>query len=75
MCFHNEDNVDDKKLHINIRSVNSSLVMLMRPGCTRMEAVAGDVGALQPLGEFVGEEDVAQFAVAVLLEDLIVAVA
>lgn len=40
-----------------------------------MEAVAGDVAALQPLGELVGEEDVGQFAVAVLLEELIVAAA
>lgn len=37
-----------------------------------MEAVAGDVGALQPLGELVGEEDVAQFAVTVLPPELIV---
>lgn len=40
-----------------------------------MEAVAGDLGALQPLGELVGEEDVAQFAVTVFLEELIVAAA
>lgn len=35
---------------------------------TRMEGVAGDLGSPQPLGEFVGEEDVAQFAVRVDLE-------
>lgn len=40
-----------------------------------MEAVAGDGGALQPLGQLVCEEDVAQFAVTVLLEQLIVTVA
>lgn len=40
---------------------------------TRMDAVAGDAGALQPLGKLVGEEDVTQFAVTVLLELLIVA--
>lgn len=42
---------------------------------TRMEAVAGDTGALQPLGELIGEEDVAQFAVTVVLEQLKVAAA
>lgn len=35
-----------------------------------MHAVAGDVTARQPLGELVGEEHVAQFAVAVGLEEL-----
>lgn len=43
--------------------------MLNKPEClilTRMEAVTGDAGALQPLGELVGEEDVAQLAVTVL---------
>lgn len=40
-----------------------------------MEAVAGNVGALEPLGELVGEEDVTQFAVTVFLEELIDAVA
>lgn len=35
---------------------------------TRMEGVAGDLGSPQPLGEFVGEEDVAQFAVTVDLQ-------
>lgn len=38
-----------------------------------MEAVAGDAAALQPLGQLVGEEDVAQFAVTVLLKQLVVA--
>lgn len=52
--------------------------MLNKPDCfilTRMEAVTGDAGALQPLGELKGEEDVAQLAVTVLLEQLIVAAA
>lgn len=35
-----------------------------------MHAVAGDVGSLQPLGELVGEEHVAQFTVAVGVEEL-----
>lgn len=36
---------------------------------TRVEGVAGDPGALQPLGQLVGEKHVAQFAVGVGLED------
>ena len=40
-----------------------------------MEAVAGDVAALQSLGQLVGEEVVAQFAVAVGQEELQVATA
>lgn len=58
--------------------ITSNATILNKPGCcplTGVEAVAGDVGALQPLGELVGEEDVAQFAVTVLLEELIVAAA
>lgn len=37
---------------------------------TWVHAVAGDVAPCQPLGELVGEEHVAQFAVAVGLEEL-----
>ncbi len=37
---------------------------------TWMDAVAGDVGSSEPLGELVGEEHVAQFAAAVRLEEL-----
>lgn len=35
-----------------------------------MDAVAGDVGSFQPLGELMCEEDVAQFTAAVGLEEL-----
>lgn len=35
-----------------------------------MDAVAGDVGSFQPLGELVGEEHVTQFTVAVGVEEL-----
>lgn len=37
---------------------------------TWVHAVTGDLGALQPLGELVCEEHVAQFAVTVRLEEL-----
>ena len=37
---------------------------------TWVQAVAGDVGSLQPLGELVGEEHVAQLTVAVRGEEL-----
>lgn len=37
---------------------------------TWMDAVAGDIGSFQPLGELVGEEHVTQFTVAVGLEEL-----
>lgn len=37
---------------------------------TRVHAVAGDVTSSQPLGQLVREEHVAQFAVAVGLEEL-----
>lgn len=37
---------------------------------TWVQAVAGDVGPSEPLGELVGEEHVTQFAVAVGLEEL-----
>lgn len=40
-----------------------------------MEAVAGHIGSLQPLGELVREENVAQFAAAVLLVELELAAA
>lgn len=33
-----------------------------------MEAVAGDAGALQPVGKLSGEQNVAQLAIAVGLE-------
>lgn len=35
-----------------------------------MEAVAGDLGSLQSFGQLVVEEDVAQFAIGVNLENL-----
>lgn len=38
-----------------------------------MDAIAGNTGAPQPLGKLVGEENITQFAVTVLLELLIVA--
>lgn len=37
---------------------------------TWMNTVAGDVCALHSLGQFVSEQDVAEFAVAVGLEEL-----
>lgn len=40
-----------------------------------METVAGDAGAPQPLGKLVGEQHVAQFAVTVLPEQLVLAAA
>lgn len=52
MYFHNKDTVDDTQQGCSV--------------LTWVDTVAGDVGALQPLGELVGEEDVAQFAMAVL---------
>lgn len=60
----------------NILKSNLKKVKLNQEGSdllTRMDAVAGDAGALQPLGKLVGEEGVTQFAVTVLLEHLIVA--
>lgn len=35
-----------------------------------MNTVAGDVSAFQSLGQFVSEQDIAEFAVAVGLEEL-----
>lgn len=39
-------------------------------GLTWVDAVAGDIGSFQPLGEFVCEEHVTQFTAAVGLEEL-----
>lgn len=59
-----------------LKSKTTKKVKLNQEGSdllTRMDAVACDAGALQPLGKLVGEEDITQFAVTVLLELVIVA--
>lgn len=58
-----------------MKSVSVAFSDEMKEIVTGVEAVAGDGGALQPLGQLIREKDVAQFAVTVLLEQLIVTVA
>lgn len=50
--------------------LESTLWWHMSERFTWVQAVAGDIGPSQPLGELMGEEYITQFAVAVGLEKL-----